>query len=368
MNNRLISLFTLKVLAIFLIFFGCVFLSHGATLKPIHTFGEDILYKPKLVQISDKKIYVTDAGDETLKIFSMDGKLINILCGKGEGPGEVSRLRDFDIVGDRIYVYDSVRMVMNVFRKSDEKFLEFKRLPYNFRICTPISFSTEGNGVFYFATPNIFPGDKLIVSCNRDFKKTGAFLDAVPLFSDQQDFNNNGRKVGAKIYSNVGLVKASREFTVFVYILSNTIHVFNQKGSQTAKYKIPVRSIADTVKLISFGDGRKTLERQLNYDLKVFNGWPYVLSRNDMGQSIIFCLNFSGVKEFCRMGVPLTSFDFHGGNIYGVHDVEGGIFVYEVPHHPLRSSTLIATYSNKSKRRNIFKEIECKLILDKVSK
>ncbi|MCP5106675.1 MAG: hypothetical protein GY950_25045 [bacterium] len=96
------------------------------------------------------------------------------------------------------------------------------------------------------------------------------------------------------------------------------------------KYTLPLQSIDKTVKIRHFSDGSADLERRLNYDLKIRNKRVYVLSRNKDGQSILFELKNGTFKEIYRMKEELFGFDILNGKLYGLHDGEKGVFVYDL--------------------------------------
>ena len=60
--------------------------------EPFH----ESLFNPQIMRLYDENLYVADHGDMTVKRFSLDGKLLNVIGkGVGEGPGEFGNITDF---------------------------------------------------------------------------------------------------------------------------------------------------------------------------------------------------------------------------------------------------------------------------------
>jgi hypothetical protein len=90
----------------------------GKNLIPPHYLAQDVklnlkdddmAYFPRPVSISynHKNIYVVDAKDNNIKVFSKSGAFIISIGRKGQAPGEFESPQDMDIFDEKIYVSES---------------------------------------------------------------------------------------------------------------------------------------------------------------------------------------------------------------------------------------------------------------------
>jgi len=75
------------------------------------------LFNPAAVWIlSDGHVYVWDAGDFKLKVFTPEGEYVTAYGeGRGNGPGEVQVYRNLGLHGDSLYVYDPENRRLSLF-------------------------------------------------------------------------------------------------------------------------------------------------------------------------------------------------------------------------------------------------------------
>ncbi len=74
--------------------------------------------RPVAIAYDQNHIYVLDARDHDIKVFSKSGRFEFSLGRKGEGPGEFSRPSDMDILGERIYVAEGGNRRVQILDKS----------------------------------------------------------------------------------------------------------------------------------------------------------------------------------------------------------------------------------------------------------
>ena len=61
------------------------------------------------------RIYVLDATDQKIRVFSESGKPLRVLGGLGRGPGELLRPRTLDVVNDTLWVIDNANARLSAF-------------------------------------------------------------------------------------------------------------------------------------------------------------------------------------------------------------------------------------------------------------
>ena len=83
---------------------------------------EYINYFPLPVEIEYdlEDIYILDASDSDIKIFSKSGKYIRTISRKGKGPGELDMPSGMDLFKDRIYIADKMNRRIQILDKDGD--------------------------------------------------------------------------------------------------------------------------------------------------------------------------------------------------------------------------------------------------------
>ncbi len=83
---------------------------------------EYMYYFPLPVEIKHdlENIYILDASDSDIKIFSKSGEYIHAISRKGKGPGELDMPSGMDLFGDRIYVADKMNRRIQILGKDGD--------------------------------------------------------------------------------------------------------------------------------------------------------------------------------------------------------------------------------------------------------
>ncbi len=301
-------------------------------LPVLEKFAEDDLYRPSQLICSDKKIYVLDRGDESVKVFSEEKTLKNKIGGKGEGPGQFHFACYLAIDDDKFYVLDTGKWAIHFFDKKTKRFLHFKRYKLLFDGYSPNTFRVTNSKQFLFATTVSIKGQKVITKLDEKLKPEFAFLDCYKPFKSESDFSAKLKKIKGlpiSIFYNLGYLAELDKNIYYVYQILNKVMVFSPEGKKLKEYTLPIPSMEHTAKVKHFSDGSADLDGWLNYDIKSRNGAIYVLSRNNKNQSVLFQLKNEKFVEVCRMKEPLMGFDIMGNRLYGLHDGEEGVFVYD---------------------------------------
>jgi len=84
--------------------------------KALGSFGEGVLERPTGVvrDAANQRIYVVDTRAHNIKLFDDDGRLIDIIGQRGEGPGEFNAPTHIALDGDRLYVTDTLNARVQV--------------------------------------------------------------------------------------------------------------------------------------------------------------------------------------------------------------------------------------------------------------
>jgi len=105
--------------------------------NPIRQSKNTKLISPVGLLFQDGKIYVTDVGDQSLKIFSLTGKLIKKIGAPGDGAGQFFYPNGFALSRDgKIYVADANNSRVQVFAPNGE-FRDFLKPPPSDKFALP---------------------------------------------------------------------------------------------------------------------------------------------------------------------------------------------------------------------------------------
>lgn len=85
------------------------------TVTPVLT-DDDILADISKIQFSNDRFYILDSRQNQMMIFTRDGRYAGKVSNKGSGPGEYSRIADFDVATDgRLYILDTNQKKMLIY-------------------------------------------------------------------------------------------------------------------------------------------------------------------------------------------------------------------------------------------------------------
>ena len=114
--------------------------------------NDDWLYSPSAISVSDTRLYITDTGDFSLKIYSLDGDFIEKIGGIGDRPGQFTRPKGNAVdKEDNVYVLDGAFENAQIFNKEGQLLLIFGG-PYNGPgdMYLPAQITIDYNNIKYF--------------------------------------------------------------------------------------------------------------------------------------------------------------------------------------------------------------------------
>ena len=94
-------------------------LSHDGV--PVGRFGGDALIRPTGLDIDEAsgRVYVADRGAHVVKVFSRDGDLLQTIGVPGNATGELNAPMHISVAGSKIYVSDALNAYVQIFSLSD---------------------------------------------------------------------------------------------------------------------------------------------------------------------------------------------------------------------------------------------------------
>ncbi|MCM8804422.1 MAG: 6-bladed beta-propeller [Candidatus Omnitrophica bacterium] len=282
------------------------------TLRKSEFKGE--VFNPIKIRCYNKKVFILDKAEMSIKVIDNEGKIILRLGQKGQGPGEFTNVTDFCINDQKVYVLDAEGFKIEIFSEIDGKYIISKKInlsnPYNIAV---------NNKKIYISTITFLEGQKLLHAFIEEngLKPIASFLDCIPM--EGLNFDS--------IYKNFGILTVSHENIFFAFYLSNKVVKFSENGMLVREYFLPIKSIEKPE--IEQKGLNVLLKRALNYDMISKDKFIYLLSRDKKGDSIIFQLeNGNFIKKF-NIREKLVSFDILEDKLWGI-DEEGRVLIYEV--------------------------------------
>lgn len=302
-------------ISIFILFFSTI-VSYGlganARLKFAIESGK--ILKPIRIVIDHDRVFVLDNGDQSVKWIDSKGNIQQKYGKRGQGPGECMTLIDFFVEQNKIYLYDSQAMKMEVFSIPDSKYENTIKL----NVLNAMKI-LPANSRYFIYSMSFQAGQKLISVLDRkNLKVLSSFLDCVPMaglkFED--------------IYKNMGTIAILNEQIFFIYMLDNKVLSFDQNGKKIAEYSIPLAAV-EKPEIVRKGS-QMLLKRALNYDLKMYEDKLYVLSRNEHDRSVLFIKEKDRFIKKYEFDKKLIGFALKKNEFWSIEEEEGDIMIYEV--------------------------------------
>jgi len=93
--------------------------------SPMGRFGDAALIRPTGIDIDEVtgRVYVADRGAHEVKVFSGDGKLLQTIGVPGSAPGELNAPMHIRVAGSKIYVSDALNAHVQIFSLTDGQLL-----------------------------------------------------------------------------------------------------------------------------------------------------------------------------------------------------------------------------------------------------
>ncbi len=120
--------------------------------NPAGEFGRDILKRPTGLARDPNRgiIYVADTGAHDIKVFSDDGKLVQVFGRRGEGPGEFNAPTYLVFFSDKLYVTDTLNSRIQILDEQGKMIGTFgKRGLYVGDLVRPKGVAVDNDGNIY---------------------------------------------------------------------------------------------------------------------------------------------------------------------------------------------------------------------------
>lgn len=287
----------------------------------VNDADEAVLGRPIALAVDADSLYIADAMDCAIKVFTKDGRYLKSIGQKGPGPGELSFPSGVSVAGDRIVVADKL----------------------NFRIQT---FDGEGKprGAFRvpFAPDRIFVlgEDRLLVTANPTGRRPGERLlhiydTAGRLLWEGLDARASSDPIGDTFRNMILVCPGERgEFTVVYRSGERTIYRFSASGALLAKIDVDERHAFEPVDMVT-GSGTLRIAGfcwAASSDRGfLYLSAPEALAGRDLGPGrTVSVIDGQGrLQATVELPCAVHRFLVDEGRIFAV-DEEGGLRIFEV--------------------------------------
>ena len=162
----------------------------------INNFGEDNLQRPTGIAYdpSGKRIFVSDTNDNNIKVFDLEGKLLDVIGSEGANPGEFNHPTFLMYHGHKLYVADSLNARIQVFDDAGDSIqIIGERGLYIGNLTRPKGIAVDSDGNVYVTESYydhllIFnPDGELLMSIGGSGNLAGQFSQPTGVWIDSND-------------------------------------------------------------------------------------------------------------------------------------------------------------------------------------
>jgi len=164
--------------------------------KIINTIGAGTLQRPTGIAYDpfSKRIFVSDTRDDNIKIYDLEGVLLDTIGGRGSKPGEFNRPTFLSFHNHKLYVADSLNARIQIFNDQDEVIQSIgERGLYVGNFSRPKGVAVDSQGNIY-VTESYYdylliynPAGELLMSIGGSGNKAGQFSQPTGVWVDDKD-------------------------------------------------------------------------------------------------------------------------------------------------------------------------------------
>jgi len=283
------------------------------------TDDDAVFSRPVSISHDRDAVYVIDAEENEVRVFSKTGAFIRAFGRKGQGPGEFDSPADLDVSGDRMYITDRFNKRVQVLDKKGG-YLGGFRVPFTpDQICV-----LSGGRIILSHLPLGVEGPEPMVH---------GFSEKGDLLWEQAGSYYSGERVYDTFRNFVVMVKGDREDVLVVH-KSDEREVF--RFDKEGKSGTPVR-VADDYEFKRISLPFKGPKRQVwgfCWDASFDGGSLGLLApddtkENDLGPGrAVFLIAPDGlIKDIINLPAAVTRIDMDGDDIYAI-DTENSLRVF----------------------------------------
>ncbi|MCH7880258.1 MAG: SBBP repeat-containing protein [Proteobacteria bacterium] len=162
----------------------------------INTLGAEILQRPTGIAYDPlrKRVFVSDTKADNIKIFNLQGALLDVMGARGSNPGEFNHPTFLNYHDDKLYVADSLNARIQIFNDADESIkIIGQRGLYIGNFTRPKGIAVDSDGNIYVTESYydhllIFnPMGELLMSIGGSGALAGQFSQPTGVWIDSND-------------------------------------------------------------------------------------------------------------------------------------------------------------------------------------
>ncbi|MDI6861732.1 MAG: 6-bladed beta-propeller, partial [Caldisericia bacterium] len=258
---------------------------------------------------SNFNLWITDRGDDTVKVFSIDNELKMIIGKSGSGKKEFKTPLDIEIFEDKVYVLDSGNARVQVFNLKGNYLFDFGTVgTQDGNLYCPNSFSFDKNGNLW-----------IVESCTgrvQIFDRNGKFIKKVK--------ENFGKPECIEKFENYMIISNSQDEKIYILDLNgNIINKIGEDVKSPLYFPQSIAALSDgTIVVANSGTSTISLfDKDGNY-LKSFSSfgaapgkiqYPLGIAVNSKDEIFVLDTGSHVVEVYDKDGKYLRSFGRMGG-------------------------------------------------------
>ena len=140
----------------------------------VRNIGEGVLVRPTGIAVdrAGQRVFISDTGDGNIKVFDLNGKLLDTWGQSGSGKGELNHPTFISFVAGHLYVADSLNARIQIFDDSGRHHMSFgERGLYVGNLARPKGIALDSEGHIYVSESYY---DHLLI-----YDSAGAFLMSI---------------------------------------------------------------------------------------------------------------------------------------------------------------------------------------------
>jgi len=290
---------------------------YGIELTETKSFGDNSLQMPVTIEVSGSCCYVMEAATGSVNQFSLNGKWIRSISGRGQGPGKLANPNAFHVEADTLYILNYLPPQLAVFNVETGHFEYVMSIP----VGNAMGMAMTGTDCFILTNGlGKSNGDgKLVIKMKVD----GKHLER------QFEFKNALSNIGNPSLANQGVCTVGAGLVTFAFVYGNEIVQFDMNGNIVSSNHLPVQ--IQGLKIQRRGNQARYSKGTIT-DMKTVGKSVWILA-NETGSSphsALFSYDRGKVVRLYTFDRELRSFAVEGQDFFAVDQGSALVRVYKI--------------------------------------
>ncbi|MCR6503542.1 6-bladed beta-propeller [Bacteroides muris (ex Fokt et al. 2023)] len=308
---------------------------------PLNAVCEDALLKQiNKCSVVDDKIYLLDYfGNASLTVWDNTGTFLYKIGHQGQGPGEYSKITDFDVANQNIYLLDSgQRKILKYNLNGDFK----DEYSYNGKLEGVNDLIVTSDGNFLLGLDVELSMDNQLILTDSEFN-----IKQVLLSFDERTTRG---------HLNIGSLRRCATNIVYYYPISDDIYILNATGEVKEKYEITFnKSIPKSMR----NNYQEVVKQRKSNEFSYFYETPFVC-----GNFLLSSIFYGSKKAMLAMDLEKQTFSkvvYNKDIVLSISHFNFPIYMDETRIYCWLNSAAYNLFDEESKKRmgsGILKHLE----------